>query len=99
MHGAALRRLLICDSPDGHPGQCRRTLREEQKLTGQTEKTANRLRGLYTLAMVNTAIWALAIVALVFVIQRAPSARGLYVILAGGTAVSVTLASAIAKAR
>jgi len=48
-------------------------------------------RGLYTLAMVNSGIWALAIVALVFVMRRAPSAKGLYVILAGGTAVSVAL--------
>jgi hypothetical protein len=59
----------------------------------------DRARGLYTLAMVNVGIWAIAIVGLLFVIQRAPSARGLFVILAGGVAVSVALLSALGKAR
>jgi len=76
--------------------------REESALARETTKAddeANRTRALYTLAMVNAAIWALAMVALVFVIQRAPSAKGLYVILAGGTAVSIALLSAIRKPR
>ena len=65
----------------------------------ETGKTAERTRGLYTLAMVNTGIWAISVIALVFVIQRAPSAKGLFVILAGGVAVSVSLLSALGKAR
>lgn len=69
---------------------------DETKMAGQEVK---RNRKLYTLAMVNSGIWALAMIALVFVIQRAPSAKGLYVILAGGTAVSVALVTAIRKAR
>jgi len=64
-----------------------------------TETVKRRMRGLYVLAFVNSAIWAVAIVALVFVIQSAPSARGLFVILAGGTAVSVSLLSAIGRSR
>ena len=62
-------------------------------------KAGDRLRGLYTLGMVNVGIWAIAIIALVFVIQRAPSAKGLFVIMAGGVAVSVALVSALGKAR
>ena len=64
-----------------------------------TGKVGDRIRGLYTLGMVNVGIWAIAIIALVFVIQRAPSAKGLFVILAGGVAVSVALLSALGKAR
>ena len=65
----------------------------------ETGKTADRLRSLYALAMVNTIIWAIAIVALVFVIQRAPSAKGLFVILAGGTGVSISMLSVLGKGR
>ncbi|MBN2565348.1 MAG: hypothetical protein JXB46_06525 [Candidatus Eisenbacteria bacterium] len=64
-----------------------------------TGKVSNRTRSMYTLAMVNTAIWALAMIALVFVIQRAPSARGLFVIMAGGTGVSVSLVCMIGRSR
>ena len=63
------------------------------------EKVKDRIRGLYTLGMVNVGIWAIAIIALVFVIQRAPSAKGLFVIMAGGVAVSVALVSSLGKAR
>lgn len=63
----------------------------------ETGEVSGRTRSLYTLAMVNAVIWALAIIALAFVIQRAPSARGLFVIMAGGTGVSVSLISTIRK--
>ena len=65
----------------------------------KTGKMAERTRSLYTLAMVNTGIWAIAIIALVFVIQRAPSAKGLFVILVSGVGVSVSLLSVVGKAR
>ena len=65
----------------------------------RTPKPGTRGRGVYALALVNSAIWALAMIVLVFVIQRAPSARGLYVVLAGGTSVSVALVVAIRKSR
>ena len=64
-----------------------------------TGNVSDRSRSLHTLAMVNTAIWAISIIALVFVIQRAPSAKGLFVILAGGTGVSISLLSVLGKAR
>lgn len=75
------------------------TWRREDRLTEDGGKVTDRSRSLYTLAMVNTAIWAISIVALVFVIQHAPSAKGLFVILAGGTGVSVSLLSMLRKAR
>lgn len=53
--------------------------------------------GLRTLAMVNVALRIVALVALVFVIQRAPSARGMFVILAGGMAVSLSLLSRLGR--
>jgi hypothetical protein len=66
-------------------------------LEGDTGTVPERSRSLYILAIVNTAVWAISIIALAFVIQRAPSARGLFVILAGGTGVSISLVSALRK--
>ena len=54
---------------------------------------------MYTLAMVNVSIWAIAIVGMVFLMQDAPHAKGLFPILAGGTAVGVALISVISKAK
>ena len=54
-------------------------------------------RSLLTLAMVNAGVWAISMVALVFLIQRLPSARGMFPILAGGTAVAVALLSVISR--
>ena len=62
-------------------------------------KVTDRVRSLYTLAMVNSGIWAISIIGLVFVIQRAPSAKGLFVILVCGVGVSVRLLTALGKAR
>ena len=92
--GAAHTRAL-----DGRPTHSRQLLREECGLAEGADKVKERIRGLYTLGMVNAGIWAIAIIALVFVIQRAPSAKGLFVIMAGGVAVSVALLTAIGKAR
>ncbi len=44
--------------------------------------------------MVNTGIWALATIALVFVINDYPGAKGMYPILGGGMAVSIALITA-----
>jgi hypothetical protein len=53
----------------------------------------------YTLAFVNLGIWAISIVALVFVIQHAPSAKGLFPMLGGGSAVGIALLSGLGKSR
>ena len=50
-------------------------------------------RSLSVLAFVNAAIWAISLIAPVFVIQRCPSAKGLFPILAGGSAVAILLIS------
>lgn len=56
-------------------------------------------RSLSVLAMVNAGIWALSIIALVFVIQRCPGAKGMFPILAGGGAVASVLVSSIWRQR
>lgn len=49
----------------------------------------------YILAMINTGIWAIAMIAMVFLMQDYPGAKGLFPILGGGVAVSILLISAI----
>ena len=67
-----------------------------------TDETGNRsksARGLWILANVNVVIWAIAIIAMVFVMQDSPAAKKIFPILAGGVAVGVSLISASAKLR
>jgi hypothetical protein len=68
-------------------------------MTEETDNKEKRLRSLWILAMVNSGIWAISIIALIFVIQDAPRAKGLFVILGGGAAVSTALVSALRKYR
>ena len=64
-----------------------------------TEERDKHLRNLKTLAMVNSGIWAISIIALVFVIQDYSGAKGLFPILATGTAVSTAIFSVLHKLR
>ena len=66
------------------------------KESGDRDKRA---RGLWVLANVNVGIWAIAIIALVFVMQHSPAAKGMSPILGGGIAVGVSLIAASAKLR
>lgn len=59
----------------------------------------DRRRAMSILAMVNVAVWAIAMIALVFVIDDYPGARGMYPILAGGTAVGISLIATIGRSR
>ena len=43
------------------------------------------------LTITNAVIWLLALITLLLVVQRAPAARGLFPILAGGLAVAIQL--------
>ena len=52
---------------------------------------------LYTLAMVNVGIWAIALVALVILLEGHGNMRGMFVILAGGVAVGIQLISQISR--
>jgi len=54
-------------------------------------------RSVYILAMVNVIIWALAIIAMVFLMQDAPMVKKLFPILGGGSAVGVSLLGTISK--
>jgi hypothetical protein len=54
-------------------------------------------RTVYVLAIVNVSIWAIAMIAMVFLIQTSASAKGLYPILGGGIAVGIALLSKISK--
>lgn len=54
-------------------------------------------KSMLTLAMVNVGIWGISIIALVFVINRTPGAKGMFPILAGGVAVGVALISTIQR--
>jgi len=60
---------------------------------------ANVAKSLATLAMVNVGIWAISIIALVFVMERSSPARGMFPILAGGVAVGVSIISLTSKLR
>ncbi len=48
-------------------------------------------------ALANAVLWALSIIALIFVIQRCSSAKGFFVILAVGLATALTLIAAVRK--
>jgi uncharacterized membrane protein YpjA len=63
--------------------------------TDHSQRTAK--RALYKLAMINTGIWAIAMIALVFLLEGNGNTRGLYPILAGGMAVGISLIASIAK--
>lgn len=53
----------------------------------------------HELTMANVVIWAIAMIAMVFLIQDAPVVKKIYPILGGGTAVGVALISKISKAK
>jgi len=53
------------------------------------EKMSKQTKSLYILAMVNASIWAIALIALVILLQGHGNLKGMYVILAGGTAVAI----------
>ena len=54
-------------------------------------------KSLYTLAMVNSGIWAIALVALVILLEGHGNLRGMFVILAAGVAVAIQLIAVISR--
>ena len=60
-------------------------------------KTAKQKKRLHTLALVNTGIWAIALVALVILLEGQGNLKGMYVIIASGIAVAIQLIAAISK--
>ena len=63
------------------------------------DKLSTQLKGLYTAAMVNVGIWAIAIIALAVLLQKGGNLRGMFVILAGGIVVGIQIIAAISKLR
>ncbi len=68
-------------------------------MTEETRSNSKQARGVSVLAYVNVGIWAITMIALVFVMQHSPAVKTLYPILAGGTAVGIALITASAKLR
>jgi uncharacterized membrane protein YpjA len=65
-----------------------------------SESTLNKqIKGLYTAAMVNVGIWALAMIALVVLLQKGGNLKGMFVILAGGSAVGIQIIALVSKLR
>lgn len=63
------------------------------------EKAAALFRPLRTLALANGLVWALSIIALIVVLEKSSSPKGMFVLLAGGLALGVGLLSAVTKAQ
>ena len=68
-------------------------------MSSEIEHQIKAYKGLWILAMVNSSIWALSIIALVFVMQNSPGAKAMFPILAGGIAVASALISTVTKLR
>jgi hypothetical protein len=58
---------------------------------------SGKVKSLVKLGIVNCVLWALAIVALVFIIQDSPEAKGMFTLLAGGSTVATILFSSLLK--
>ena len=56
-------------------------------------------RTLSIVAFVNAILWVLSIIALIFIIQSSPSAKGLFVILAAGLGSALSIISIVGKQR
>ena len=63
----------------------------------QVNNISKDTKALYILAMVNVGIWAIGLIALVFMLQKGGSIKGMYVILAGGSAVGIQIIASISK--
>jgi hypothetical protein len=60
-------------------------------------KLSKQLKGLYTIAMVNVGIWAIALIALTILLQKGGNIKGMFVILAGGAGVGIQIIALITK--
>ncbi|MCB0281446.1 MAG: hypothetical protein H6627_06500 [Calditrichae bacterium] len=63
----------------------------------QNNDFSKQKKGLYILAMVNAGIWAIALIALAILLSGNGNLKGMYVILASGTAVAIQIISVISK--
>ena len=63
------------------------------------QEIARQSKRLYVLAMVNAGIWAMSLIALVILLEGSGNLKGMFVILAGGSAVAIQLIAAVGKLR
>ena len=66
-------------------------------MEGKNEEIIKIKRSLNIIANINVAIWAISIIAMVFLMQNSPNVKMLYPILGGGTVVGIILISKIAN--
>jgi uncharacterized membrane protein YpjA len=58
---------------------------------------SKQLKGLYTVAMVNVGIWAIAMIALAILLQKGGNLKGMFVILVSGAGVGIQIISRLSK--
>ena len=63
----------------------------------EKNKLSKDLKAIYIVAMVNVGIWAIGIIALVFLLENGGNIKGMFVILASGVAVGIQIIAAISK--
>ena len=68
-------------------------------MNAENKKYKSLVHSLYTLAFVNTILWILSMIALIVIMQKSSSPKGVFVILAVGLAVGVTIVSSLQKVK
>jgi len=68
-------------------------------MDAENENAAALFRSLRTLALGNSLVWILSIIALIVVLEKGASPKGMLVLLAGGLSLGVALLSALKKAQ
>ena len=70
----------------------------EKEMNAENDKHKALIRSLYTLAFVNAILWILSMIALIVIMQKSSSPKGIFVILAVGLAVGVTIVYSLKRA-
>ena len=60
-------------------------------------KLSQQIKRLYTVAMVNVGIWAIAMIALVILLQKGGNLKGMFVILIAGAGTGIQIISSLSK--
>ena len=61
------------------------------------EEQSKHAKSLRLMTLLNMGVWAISLIALIFVMQHSPAASGMFPILAGGAAVGIATISAASK--
>ena len=60
-------------------------------------KLSKQIKGLYTVAMANVGIWAIAMIALAMLLQTGGNLKGMFVILVSGAGAGIQIISRLSK--